>query len=127
MVVQSQHQIFRLTVKLTFIAASFSSAFCIQGHRFTYQNTSLLLYRIHIPTPASNEDVLEIKGSDDDIGRLLDPSGAYLLEASIRVQDGSNVDLMKRGVGELYKLKETLKGVVELEAGERLAFDTRVR
>ena len=34
---------------------------------------------------------------------------------------------MSKGVNELLSLKETLKGVVELEMGERLALDTRVR
>lgn len=34
---------------------------------------------------------------------------------------------MAKGVNELLGLKETLKGVVELEIGDRLALDTRVR
>ena len=34
---------------------------------------------------------------------------------------------MTKAVNELLSLKETLKGVVELEMGERLALDTRVR
>ena len=45
----------------------------------------------------------------------------------MRVQDGSKVETMTKGVNELLSLKETLKGVVELEIGDRLALDTRVR
>ena len=59
--------------------------------------------------------------------RLLDPSGTYILQAAVRVQDGSKVETMTKAVNELLSLKETLKGVVELEMGERLALDTRVR
>ena len=33
---------------------------------------------------------------------------------------------MDRAYDELKQLKETLKGVVELEAGDRLALDTRI-
>ncbi len=34
---------------------------------------------------------------------------------------------MTKGSLELLSLKETLKGVVELDMGDRLALDTRVR
>jgi len=59
--------------------------------------------------------------------RLLDPSGTYILQAAVRVQDGSKVETMTKGVIELLSLKETLKGVVEMEMGDRLALDTRAR
>lgn len=59
--------------------------------------------------------------------RVLDASGAYILQASVRVQDGSKVETVQRGVSELLGLRETLRGVVELEMVERLALDTRVR
>ena len=45
----------------------------------------------------------------------------------MRVQDGSKVETMTKGSLELLSLKETLKGVVELDMGDRLALDTRVR
>ena len=57
----------------------------------------------------------------------LDPSGAYLLTAALCVTDGANVDLMGRGFAELAALKERLKGAVELEMGDRVAMNTRVR
>ena len=50
-----------------------------------------------------------------------------MLQASVRVQDGSKPDIMGRGIKELLALKEALKGCVELEVGDRLALDTRVR
>ncbi len=58
---------------------------------------------------------------------MLDTSETYILQAAVRVQDGSKVETMTKGVNELLNLKETLKGVVDLEMGDRLALDTRVR
>lgn len=57
----------------------------------------------------------------------LDPSGSYILQASVRVQDGQKVDRMQQGSTELLGLKELLKGAVELEMADRLSMDTRVR
>jgi len=45
----------------------------------------------------------------------------------VRVQDGGNVAVVNKGMGELVELKERLRGVVDVEAGERLWWDTRVR
>ena len=100
------------------------STYTISGCRFTHHSTSLLLYRIGLPPTAA-----EIEPTSSGLAqmRLLDPSGTYILQASLRVQDGSKVETMTKGVNELLGLKETLKGVVELEIGDRLALDTRVR
>lgn len=100
------------------------STYTISGHRFTHHSASLLLYRVTLPA--------NMVGNGSTSGglhqaRLLDPSGTYILQASVRVQDGSKVETMTKGVNELLGLKETLKGVVELEIGDRLALDTRVR
>ena len=100
------------------------SSYTISGHRFTHHSISLLLYRISLPASVEKND-----STSDGLPRprLLDPSGTYILQASVRVQDGSKVETMTKGVNELLGLKETLKGVVELEIGDRLALDTRVR
>ncbi len=65
--------------------------------------------------------------SDLSSWSLLDPSGAYLLQASVRVQDGGKPESMTLAVNELLAIRETLKGLVELEPGDRLAMDTRVK
>lgn len=57
----------------------------------------------------------------------LDPSGMYLLQASIRVQDGNKPESMSMGINELKAFKDLMKGVVEMEVGDRLALDTRAR
>ena len=107
------------------------STYTISGHRFTHHSVSILLYRITLPPPppttVTEDDSAASAEPAAPQARLLDPSGTYILQASVRVQDGSKVETMSKGVNELLNLKETLKGVVELEIGDRLALDTRVR
>ena len=59
--------------------------------------------------------------------RPLDPSGTYILQAAVRVQDGSKMETITKATNELLALKEMLRGCVDLEMGDRLALDTRVR
>ena len=98
----------------------------LAGHRFTHLSTSILLQRLLLPTKASQE-IYNVSSKDVSQARVLDPSGTYILQAAVRVQDGSKVETMTKGSVELLSLKETLKGVVELDMGDRLALDTRVR
>lgn len=58
---------------------------------------------------------------------LLDTSGAYILQASITVQDSGNPDMLKANSQRLLGLKEHLKSVVKLEPKDRLSLDTRVK
>ena len=109
---------------LTTGCLSHVSTYTISGHRFTHHSASLLLYRITRPATTTEDD--PTSGGLPQ-ARLLDPSGTYILQASVRVQDGSKVETMAKGANELLGLKETLKGVVDLEIGDRLALDTRVR
>ena len=57
----------------------------------------------------------------------LDPSGGYVLQASARVQDGTKPDSINLAINELKAFKDMMKGVVEMEIGNRLALDTRVK
>ena len=57
----------------------------------------------------------------------LDPSGGYVLQVSITVQESGNPDLLKAASQRLLGLKEHLKPVVKLEPADRLALDTRVK
>ncbi|KAL9098101.1 MAG: hypothetical protein Q9163_006175, partial [Psora crenata] len=81
------------------------------------------LFFVHLSSP-TDLDPLSICDDLSDT-RPLDPSGAYTLEAGIQVQDGSKVEIMNKGMNEMLNIKETLKGVVELDVGDRLAMDTR--
>ena len=102
------------------------ATYLLAGHRFTHLSTSILLYRLFLPANPF-KDVSNGPSREISKARLLDPSGTYILQAAVRVQDGSKVETMTKGSLELLSLKETLKGIVELDMGDRLALDTRVR
>ena len=57
----------------------------------------------------------------------LDSSNGFVLQASIRVQDGMKPELMNKATNELKAFKELMRGVVDMEIGDRLALDTRVK
>ncbi|KAL8980099.1 MAG: hypothetical protein Q9177_005971 [Variospora cf. flavescens] len=86
------------------------------GHRLTHLSTSILLFRPCRP-PSSSAQKPE----------PIDPR-TYILQVSLRVSNGiAKPQLMSRGVKELMSLKETLRGVVELESVERGMLDTRMK
>ncbi|KAI4232608.1 MAG: hypothetical protein LQ352_008321 [Teloschistes flavicans] len=89
----------------------------LRGHRFAHNSISLLLFQSLMPSSDSTASPTLV---------ALDP-GSYILQASVRVVDGTKPDQMGCGVKELIALKEMLKGSVELEMAERMALDTRVR
>ncbi|KAK5138277.1 hypothetical protein LTR08_003338 [Meristemomyces frigidus] len=59
--------------------------------------------------------------------RPVDPSGCYLFESVVRVEDGNNSELTKQAISELMALKTQLEGAVDLRVPDRLALDTRVK
>ncbi len=105
---------------------SYVATYLLSGHRYTHDSTSILLYRLLLPPPSPPTDLSSTRINLSET-RPLDPQGAYILQAAVRVQDGSKLETMSKGVNELLGLKETLKGCVELEMGDRLALDTRMR
>lgn len=103
----------------------------LRGHRFTHNNISLLLFQpLTLPPPnLSNPSQASDLSAKYTLASAqpLDPSGSYILQASLRVQDGQKVDRMQQGTTELMNLREMLRGAVDLEVAERLSMDTRVR
>jgi mediator of RNA polymerase II transcription subunit 18 len=58
----------------------------------------------------------------------VDPSGAYLIEACVRVLDSTNTRIVEQAMQELLAFKKQLEGTsVDLRAPERLALDTRLK
>jgi mediator of RNA polymerase II transcription subunit 18 len=54
-------------------------------------------------------------------------SGAYILEAKIRVQDFKDATILESGVNELKEFQKQMMGCVELFLADRLSLDTRVK
>jgi mediator of RNA polymerase II transcription subunit 18 len=57
----------------------------------------------------------------------LDQGGAYLLQATVRLSDGTNPKIVNLGLDALDSFRLRMKGVVEMKMPERLALDTRVK
>ncbi|EEP77072.1 conserved hypothetical protein [Uncinocarpus reesii 1704] len=104
------------------------SEYVLEGDIFILDGTVIQLHRVlNFPaheqpsrTPFSHLPPLEAMVP-------LDPSGGYILQASITVQDSGNPDLMKAASQRLLGLKEHLKSAVKLEPADRLSLDTRVK
>ncbi|SLM40398.1 Mediator complex, subunit Med18, metazoa/fungi [Lasallia pustulata] len=105
----------------------YTTEYILSGSQFIHGNLILLLHHhLRVPTSASS---VSPRGHVPAISALqpLDPSGTYLLQASIRVQDGNKPESMSIGINELKAFKDLMKGVLEMEVGDRLALDTRAR
>lgn len=59
--------------------------------------------------------------------QLLDMSGAYILEAKVRVQDFKDATILESGVNELVGFQKQMMGCVELFLPDRLSLDARVK
>jgi mediator of RNA polymerase II transcription subunit 18 len=59
--------------------------------------------------------------------QLFDMSGAYILEAKVRVQDFKDASVLESGVNELKDFQKQMTGCVELSLPDRLALDPRVK
>jgi len=102
--------------------------YMLDGHRFISRNTILLLHRIaRLPSPTDSSSHLDRELPAFDTLKPVDPSGARLLHASIRLSDGSKADLLLQGTTELQAMQKMLKGVVDLVVPDRLSLDTRAR
>ncbi|KAH7125303.1 mediator complex, subunit Med18 [Dendryphion nanum] len=106
----------------------FVSEYYIEGHRFVYENLVIFLHRIlHEPGARSLETTPKETLPSLSALHPLDPSGAYILEAKIRVQDLNDPNLVDQGVEELKSFQNQMKGCVQLYVPDRLNMDTRVK
>lgn len=102
------------------------SHYCLVGSRFVNGNVVLSVSRI-CRGPALADDPLE--GPLPELGSLspLDQSGSYVVEAYVRVQDGSTTALRDRATKELLSFADSLKGAIDLRVPDRLALDPRLK
>ena len=57
----------------------------------------------------------------------LDVSGAFVLEACVRIDDRTKPNLVSTASDELSAFRDLMKGSVDMKVPERLSLDTRVR
>ncbi|KAI9801291.1 MAG: Mediator of RNA polymerase II transcription subunit 18 [Piccolia ochrophora] len=120
---------------------SFVSEYLIEGHRLVYNNISILLHRVlRFPSESAPRDERSSTNTTVaptatprsqlpplDVMVPVDTSDSFILQTFVHVQDGSKPESMAAGINELKGFKDLVKGVVDLEIGDRLALDTRVK
>ncbi|KAF2117828.1 mediator complex, subunit Med18 [Lophiotrema nucula] len=120
------------------IGNQFVSEYYQDGHLFVHDNIVLLLHRVLAePAPATTQSTPKERLPSFDSLKPLDSQGTYVLEAKIRLHDrdrkGANekdakgTDVMSKGVEELRRFKNQMKGCVDLTTPDRLLLDTRVK
>ncbi|KAF2127311.1 hypothetical protein P153DRAFT_344843 [Dothidotthia symphoricarpi CBS 119687] len=106
----------------------FVTEYYVQGHRYVHGNVVISLHRVlHEPGVRNLQQAPKTTLPPFAALDLLDPSGAYVLEAKVRVQDFNNATVLESGVNELKRFQTQMKGCVELSIPDRLSLDTRVR
>ena len=104
----------------------FVNEFLLEGHRLVHKNAVLTLFRLlrvsDVPQAAPSTQLPALESLVP-----LDPSGAFLLEACVRVDDRTKPNLVSAATDELNAFRERMRGSVDMKAPERLALDTRVR
>lgn len=109
-------------------APRFVSEYYVQGDRLVHGNVVMFLHRIlHEPGVRSLEKAPKVHPPALAALQPFDPSGAYILEAKVRVLDFNNQAVLEEAVTELKDFQKQMKGCVELDIPDRLSLDTRVR
>ncbi|GAB7344833.1 hypothetical protein MBLNU457_3286t1 [Dothideomycetes sp. NU457] len=100
----------------------------IEGQRLTCRDIAISLYRHLLPDTGNNGTT---EGQSDvfklDEMKLLDPSGAFIVEATVRIDDRTKPALVQTATEELNWFRSEMKGSIEMRVPERLSLDTRVR
>jgi len=100
----------------------------VEGQRFTCRDIAISIYR-HLLPQKPDEGAAEVK--DDmvklDDMKLLDPSGAFVVEATVRIDDRTKPALVQTATEELNWFRSEMKGSIDMRVPERLSLDTRVR
>ncbi|KAL1797382.1 hypothetical protein ACET3X_003988 [Alternaria dauci] len=106
----------------------FVTEFYIHGYRFVHGNVVVFLYRIlHEPGIRNVQKAPKATLPTWKELKLLDPSGAYTLQATVRIEDFNNAAVLEAGVNELKAFQTQMKGCVNLALPDRLALDPRVK
>ena len=126
--------------------SSFVDEYILDGYRLIYNNVIFLLHRLlRFPATEANDTLaqkstetsktkasMRVSAPRDKIPPLgslqsFDPSGTYILQASVRVIDGAKPELVTAATKELLAAQAELKGVVGLRVVDRLSLDTRIK
>ena len=99
------------------------------GHRFVSSNVVIRIFRVLLPAQQQLPADKILEGPPLPVSELsiLDPSGTYVVEVSVRMEDRKNTKIAEQAVAELRVFKQSVEGVIDLRVPDRLALDTRVK
>lgn len=100
--------------------------YVVEGHKFVFNNVVFFLHRL-LQFPSPGPTGIDSTLPSFHMLKPLDPSGAFLFEATVLLSDGTNPEVVKLGLKEIDMAKSRLNGVVNLDIPDRLALDTRVK
>lgn len=103
------------------------SEYTLYGTRFTQNNIDLRIQHALVDQSIQELSSPPAVSNPVETMQAIDDSGGYILQASIRVLDDSKPEVMSTAYNELQDLKDTLRGLVELDLGDRIAMNTRIR
>lgn len=100
----------------------------VLGHRFVSGNVVIRIFRVLLTTQQLHADKI-LEGPPLSVAELsvLDPSGTYVVEVSVRIEDRKNTKIAEQAIAELRVFKQSVEGVIDLRVPDRLALDTRVK
>ncbi|KAF2872514.1 mediator complex, subunit Med18 [Massariosphaeria phaeospora] len=102
----------------------FMSEYYVEGHQIVHGNVVVFLHRVLHDSSGTSPKANLPKFTEL---KPFDPSGAYILEAKVQVQEFNNTNVLEAGVDELKRFQSQMKGCVELSVPDRLSLDTRVK
>ncbi|KNG52298.1 rna polymerase ii mediator complex subunit [Stemphylium lycopersici] len=106
----------------------FVTEYYVEGYRFVHGNVVIFLHRIlHEPGVRNIQKAPKTTLPTFTGLKLLDPSGAYVLDATVQIEDFNNAAVLEAGVNELKRFQTQMKGCVNLVLPDRLAQDSRVK
>ncbi|KAK5746467.1 hypothetical protein LTR17_000847 [Elasticomyces elasticus] len=98
------------------------------AHRFIHGNIIIRVSRLlSVPEGTGALEPLDAPVPALEDCKPVDPSGSFMFEAVVRVEDGGNSKLVEMATKELLGFKKMVEGVVDLRVPERLSLDSRVK
>ncbi|SMR64051.1 unnamed protein product [Zymoseptoria tritici ST99CH_3D1] len=104
--------------------------YILLGHRFVHGNIVIRVYRLYYASSASEgnasgEEAVEASPPQRQDLKPVDESGSWIVDATVRVEEGAGAEVLERGKRELERFRQGMEGCVDLKAGDRLSLDVR--
>lgn len=117
-----------MSILTEFAISRYRNQYILRGHQFIHNDVIIRVYRLC--WAAEGHGALEPLDAPLPLlseCRAVDPSGAYMIDATIRFADATNNKLAEQAIKQIMAFKGSMDGAVDLHAPNRLALDPRVK